>query len=321
MFSVMKNDNQDSIWVKLKKESSGEENDIYIGTYYISPLKGKEGIDKSEKLWEEVLFFQKSGYVMINGDFNAKTGNEDDFITPDKYNDNMCTHYTESFHKRNSQDKALDERGKNIIDMCKGLDLSIINGRKSGDIFGNFTSFQWNGNSVVDYLITSEQLFKKIIIFKVGEFRPWLSDHCPINFKLELNKTKQTISADNNMSDGPKQFTWSDKGKNDFLYHLKNPDTIHQIDNITNFYTHDPNTMISALTEILIHTAKEAKVKTVKIKDKNVKNPPWFDYPCVKLKNEIKCLGNKIKRDPHNLELRLQLSKAKKISKKISAEK
>ena len=37
MFSVMKTDNQDSIWVKLKKELSGEENDIYIGTYYISP--------------------------------------------------------------------------------------------------------------------------------------------------------------------------------------------------------------------------------------------------------------------------------------------
>ena len=33
----MKTENQDSIWVKLKKELSGEENDIFIGTYYINP--------------------------------------------------------------------------------------------------------------------------------------------------------------------------------------------------------------------------------------------------------------------------------------------
>ena len=79
---------------------------------------------------------------MINGDFNAKTGNEDDFITYDKYDDNTETDCRETSRKRNSQDKALNERGKYLLDMCKGLDLSIINGRKTGDIFGNFTCFQ-----------------------------------------------------------------------------------------------------------------------------------------------------------------------------------
>ena len=157
--------------------------------------------------------------MIINGDFNARTSNENDFIAPDKYNDNTDTYYREQLHKRNSQDKILDERGKSIIDMCKGLDLSIINGRKTGDIFGNFTCFQWNGNSVVDYLITSEQLFQRIPNFKVGEFIPWLSDHCPLIFSLELNKTKELTSI-NKMSDGPKHFTWSDKSKNDFLINL-----------------------------------------------------------------------------------------------------
>ena len=193
LFSVMDVENQDSIWLKLKKEISGEANDIYIGTYYISPPKGKENPDKLQKLCEDVLYFQKRGEVIINGDFNAKTGNEADFITPDKYDDNFVTYHTENQRKRNSQDKTLDDRGNAILEMCKGFDLSIINGRKTGDVFGNFTCFQWNGNSVVDYLITSDRIAHKIPNFRVGEFIPWLSDHCPLNFTLELKKNRKVL--------------------------------------------------------------------------------------------------------------------------------
>ena len=178
MFSVMKTENKDSIWVKINKELSGEENDIFIGTYYIIPFRGNDDTVKSERLREDVLCFQNRGNVIINWDFNAKTSNEDDFITPDKHGDNTETDCREPSHKRNSEDMDLDVRGKYLLDMCKGLELSIINGRKTGDVFGNFTSFLWNGNSVVDCLFTSEQLFKKILNFKVGEFMPWLSDHC-----------------------------------------------------------------------------------------------------------------------------------------------
>ena len=253
--------------------------------------------------------------MIINGDFNAKTSNEDDFIIPDKFNDDTDTHYREHLRKRNSQDKNLDERGKNILDMCKGLDLSIINGRKTGDVFGNFTCFQWNGNSVVDYLITSEQLFKKIPNFKVGEFIPWLSDHCPLIFSLELNKTEK-VSSTNNMNDGPKHFTWSDKGKNDFFNQLNNPDTLNQIENITTLHTNDPIKMVSGLTKILIKTAKEAKINTVEKKKKNTENPPWFNNSCEELKSEIKSLGKEICRDPHNVSLKQQLTRLKRKLKK-----
>ena len=124
--------------------------------------------------------------MIINGDFNAKTGNEIDYIIPDKYDNDLVTNYTENLHKRNSQDKTIDERGRSIIEMCKGLELTIINGRKTGDIIGKLKCFQWNGNSVVDYVITSGQIFQKIPNFWVGEFIPWLSDHCPLNFTIEL---------------------------------------------------------------------------------------------------------------------------------------
>ena len=48
LFSTVNSDNEDIVWVKIKKEKSGENNDIYIGTYYVSP--SKYSADKTTKL-------------------------------------------------------------------------------------------------------------------------------------------------------------------------------------------------------------------------------------------------------------------------------
>ena len=122
------------------------------------------------------------------------------------------------------------------------------------------------------------------------------------------------------MNDGPKHFTWADKSKNDFLNQISNPDTIHQIENITSLFTNDSIKMVSSLTEILIKTTKEAKVKTVGRKKNTGENPPLFDNSCEKLKKEIKSLGKKIRRDPHNFVLKQQLSVSKRKLKKAVKE-
>ena len=114
------------------------------------------------------------------------------------------------------------------------------------------------------------------------------------------------------MTDSPKHFVWSEQSKKDFFNQLSNPETLNQIENITNLHTHDPVMMASCITEILTKTAKETKVKTVRKKENNVNNPPWFDKSCEKLKNEIKILGKEIKRDPHNAPLKQKLSMFKR---------
>ena len=137
LFQVVKCDNQDAIWVKMKKEITGEEKDIFIGTYYISPSKSNENSEKIAKLNEDVMQFQKKGEVILNGDFNARTSNLEDFILPEKHEKDR--------KRRNSQDKDFDERGKEISELCKNFELNILNGRKIGDLFGEYTSLQWNG--------------------------------------------------------------------------------------------------------------------------------------------------------------------------------
>ena len=83
----------------------------------------------------------------------------------------------------------MDLKGEESIELCKTLNLNILNGRKTGDIFGNITSFQWNGKAVVDYIIPSSELHPSFASMKVGNYNPFISDHCPLFFKLNTNNT------------------------------------------------------------------------------------------------------------------------------------
>ena len=140
---------------------------------------------------------------MVNGDLNARTGNLSDTIPYDKY-DYDDTTISNIPPCRNSQDVTVNERGKSMLEMCKAVSLCIVNGRKLGDPFGSFTCFQWNGQSVADYLLTSFDLFDKISVFRVGKFIPWLSDHCPIFFDLEIKANTGNRKAETFMSQVPK---------------------------------------------------------------------------------------------------------------------
>ena len=87
LFSPMKTENEDTIWVKIKKEYTGMGKDIFIGTCYLSPEQGKKNTEACAKLINDILSFQETGHIIINGDLNAKTGNLDDTITPDKFDE------------------------------------------------------------------------------------------------------------------------------------------------------------------------------------------------------------------------------------------
>ena len=182
-FKHIPNKHDDLIWVKLKKEMSGEKNDLYICTSYISPSKGGEkDNDSLERVFDEVISFKKKGRVLIQGDLNARTGTESDFIERDKFDDEFGIIIENTPPARNSRDQGkLSERGKNLLSLCKANDVFIVNGRKIGDLFGSLTSFQWKGDGLVDYVIADYPTFRAIKNLWVGHFIPWLSDHCPIS--------------------------------------------------------------------------------------------------------------------------------------------
>ena len=148
---------------------------------------------KIKNLAEDIINFNRTGGdILIQGDINARTSNTNDTVEPDKYDVGNEKEQLK-IPLRNSADKIKDGRGRELIELCKSLDLCILNGRKTGDQFGSFKSFQWKGSGVVDYAISSQSLFSKISSFSVGDCKPWISDHCAIHHSIQVQNVNSNV--------------------------------------------------------------------------------------------------------------------------------
>ena len=196
LVQVIPNNNENSIWIKLGKSVCGEKEDIYIGTYYVSPpntknSKNSRPVDFFSEINDEITFFKRKGIVLVQGDLNARIGNENDFIVHDKFDQQLGIENLDNQRMRNSQDQITNTRGKELLDVCKLNDFLIMNGRKIGDIFGSLTSHQWNGSSVVDYFLAPNTFVHNILKFSVGKYIPWISEHCTIHTNILMNRGGQ----------------------------------------------------------------------------------------------------------------------------------
>ena len=168
--------------------------DIYLGIVYLSPFyfEHKYNFDYISDLENDLFTFSNLGEILLMGDFNARTGNLQDFVDNNKIltNGNLDVFdYSAKpvvSTKRNSQDFVSNNRGEKLIELCLSFDLFILNGRKLGDSFGAKTCFNWNGSSVVDYVISSIPLYESVRYLQVGDLHPTYSIHCPVTFGMNL---------------------------------------------------------------------------------------------------------------------------------------
>ncbi|CAG2222139.1 unnamed protein product [Mytilus edulis] len=92
--------------------------------------------------------------------------------------------------KRNSLDRVKNGYGKRLLDLCKGNNLFIVNGRIGDDRqYGKLTC---RNSSIVDYCISSVELLKYFTNFHVLDFCTLYSDvHSPL--QITLASTKQDV--------------------------------------------------------------------------------------------------------------------------------
>ena len=141
----------------------------------------------------------------------------DDFIENDA-DDFLTIHstYNRDTHcpKRNNVDYTINKVGREILRLCIGNRLRILNGRLTGDLDGKYTYYQTNGASTVDYALASEALIKKILGF-------------PISLKLTLSRShmvKDNVPRQPLCKAAPTQknfkiFLWKADSKDKFLKH------------------------------------------------------------------------------------------------------
>ena len=96
---------------------------------------------------QEILRFSVNyKYILLTGDFNSRTGIDNDFNTIldglHDFSDIVHTHYTSRLnnfnmlHKRCSQDMNTNLYSNALLDICRSNDLFVLNGRVKGDKTG-----------------------------------------------------------------------------------------------------------------------------------------------------------------------------------------
>ena len=259
--SVPKSSN-DVTWVKIDKSLCGK--DIFLGTVYFSPTGTKEHISKQfREFSEEIAKFQQKGEVIIQGDLNARTGRGKDFVNPHIVDENENHKEVENMGvmQRNSEDTTLNQRGEELLELCKSLDMIILNGRKAGDPWGKMTSHQHNGSAVVDYVIVSVNLLREVGYFSVGGFSAWVSDHCPLLFEI---KTVQNIPKEQEkLAEIPGSFRFKEGDLEKYITFLKMEENLEILEELMDSHS-DPKELVSKTTETLLNTCKKAGIKPKK---------------------------------------------------------
>ncbi|KAI3434647.1 hypothetical protein D9Q98_002712 [Chlorella vulgaris] len=153
---------------------------LAIGVCYHRPLVGAAAAEQEEAAaWyarraAEWTAAASHGWVpMLAGDLNAHTATLQDWPA------------WEEGSQRRSKDRAVDARGRLLLQFCCDIGARIVNGRVTGDEEGATTSHgvQRTARSVVDYFIVPEGYLTQVRSLCVSE-EP-LSDHSSLVLQLE----------------------------------------------------------------------------------------------------------------------------------------
>ena len=116
----------------------------------------------------------------------------------------------------------------------------------------------------------------------MGDFIPWLSDHCPIHFTLYLNHNAEKSIPASPRNKAPEVFVWSDIGKLKFSNMIKTAEFRNKLDSSLLLNYTEPDSVVNFISNTLIEAAEKANIKTKK--NRGEKDPPWFDKPCKDIK-------------------------------------
>ena len=161
------------IWMKFDRTYFGLDKDIFLCACYIPPegsniyKQYQAKFNRFNIIEDETMKYKQKGNVLLMGDLNARSGVLDDFV--DKDNDDRLEIYSKCSHYQN-----------NLINMCKILQMRILNGRTIGDIKGNITYMH------PSYAVADQDLMSQVVCFKVNEIC-YLSDHALISAYIKIN--------------------------------------------------------------------------------------------------------------------------------------
>lgn len=83
-----------------------------------------------------------------------------------------------------SQDIVVNDFGMSLIELCKKLDIHLLNGRAPGDKLGHYTNITELGCCIVDYIIVDTTLYEHVDSLQVLPVPT--TNHMPILCTLNI---------------------------------------------------------------------------------------------------------------------------------------
>ena len=188
------------------------------------------------------------------------------------------------------------------MELCKSLDLVILNRQKPGDRFGKVISIQPKGCSVVDYVVSDFETFGNISSLNVGRYCPWLSDHCALHFDFFESEGVNLIENPITKEEVPKQFLWDGDNRENLLKSLA--DDEREMKNMEDMDSRETEKLLLCFTETVTEIAKKANFKVKKQKKGLKKGFVWFDDECAKTKKDLSKMNKELHSNPHSAALR-----------------
>ena len=259
-----------------------------------------------------------SNKIILMGDFNARTGNREDTLLPEKHDTELETtdFFSQIKTKRNNQDDKENKYGQLLLEYCTATHSYVANGRTLGDFQGKYTCHEVRGSSAVDYAVVGESLQKLIRKFRV--LPPSVgSDHCPI--KLEMLYTPGgTLHPKIKNSKLKPSIKWTEQAKEAFLWHMDLPGTQGRLDELEKSID-DPANNIDVATRKLqnIYTSALRGGLGKKSTRKKTRPKKWYDRTCSEMSKNLKLTAYLLSKSPRDPFLRGRLIKSRKEYKKL----
>ena len=323
---------EDRLWLKLDAVFFGLDKDVYLCLAYISPESSCHPASR-DNLWnlleEEIARFSTCGHIILTGDLNARTSTLPDYANHDsELHLPLPPDYpVDSAIKRTSEDKVVNNYGRELLDLCIASQLRIANGRIHPDkLKGSFTCFTPRGNSLVDYVISSANLLNKIDRLQVGEILS-ASDHCPLYFDLITEPGSTFRLHKLNLHSGDllndildRMATTGDDVNDEYIYPASggelpeekiaevysSQEFLNKLSNISAKLASAPATECADQFSTLLRSSLKTSTKKNSKRKKSSSFPhnTWFDEECKQSKKTFKRSAKKLKEDPDNPLLR-----------------
>ena len=184
LLSKRSNISGDVIWIRLKKEFFGIEEDILLSYCYIVPNAKQDAYDI---LNDEIIKYSPKGVITILGDLNSRIG-----LKPLKHSEITVKNSQTIVElldvaKRSSEDTKVNSNGRKLRNIMSSFNYVMANGTILGDLGGKYTCIAWNGMSTNDVFLFDRKLSSRVNYFKVNDSFDWYSDHKSISVSLRVN--------------------------------------------------------------------------------------------------------------------------------------